>query len=426
VAFPHRLSLAFTTDEDLMVNAEHIRFMCEGERISDWAGEAGRRLGGQTARAAYALLLDQLREAWTSVNAACRRLEHVGSPAVLHLTDQFLLLLERRYARFAIVLVAGPAREEILANVARQLGELRVFFAAFSQNLADRAGRLPYAEQAVFAGERYVNLFTPSMNFLLGEDGGSIPGGIRLGDGGCGGSSPAAGRSGRGILKPSSLAVSFTDPSVSPMTPPRPPPPPPPQSATWPYGVYQPIPPHLVNPYTPTPPPPPAGAAAWHGFGGPLGVTTTGPPAPAYSPPAAPMYSPPAAPAAAGVAIKSEPGGKTTGKGFAGQPMHAYVTGADCAVAPAGTPWMPPCGCANSIVSGPRPGPHATWDCPLRYIAKFGRCPGFLLTGLRDPAQWLPGDILTRAAKDDWLQLIAQHHLKLPREKDAHSPPFHL
>jgi hypothetical protein len=63
VAFPHRLSLAFTTDEDLMVNAEHIRFMCEGERISDWAGEAGRRLGGQTARAAYALLLDQLREA---------------------------------------------------------------------------------------------------------------------------------------------------------------------------------------------------------------------------------------------------------------------------------------------------------------------------------------------------------------------------
>jgi hypothetical protein len=106
--------------------------------------------------------------------------------------------------------------------------------------------------------------------------------------------------------------------------------------------------------------------------------------------------------------------------------MHAYVTGADCAVAPAGTPWMPPCGCANSIISGPRPGPHATWDCPLRYIAKFGRCPGFLLTGLRDPAQWLPGDILTRAAKDDWLQLIAQHHLKLPREKDAHSPPFHL
>ncbi len=178
VAFPHRLSLVFTTDDDLMINAEHIRLLCEGERISDWAGEAGRRLGGHTARAAYTLLLDQLREAWTWVNSASRRLEHVGGPAIQYLIDQFTILLERRYARFAIVLTAGHAREEVLANIARQLGELRTYFAAFSQNMADRAGRLPNAEQAVFAGERYVNLFTPSMKFLLGEDGGPIPGGI--------------------------------------------------------------------------------------------------------------------------------------------------------------------------------------------------------------------------------------------------------
>ncbi len=106
--------------------------------------------------------------------------------------------------------------------------------------------------------------------------------------------------------------------------------------------------------------------------------------------------------------------------------MHAYVTGADCAVAPAGAHWMPPCGCAGSISSGPRPSPHATWDCQLRYIAKYGRCPGYLLTGQRDPSQWLAGDILTRAAKDDWMQFIAQHNLKLPREKEAYPPPFHL
>ena len=141
--------------------------------------------------------------------------------------------------------------------------------------------------------------------------------------------------------------------------------------------------------------------------------------------------SAPAAPAAAGVTIKPEPGSKGTGKGagnggFAGQPMHAYVTGVDCAVVPAGSNWMPPCGCGASIFTGPRPGQHATWDCPLRYIAKFGRCPGFLLTGLRDPAQWLAGDILTRAAKDDWMRFIQQHSLKLPREKDSRPPPFHL
>ncbi len=47
-----------------------------------------------------------------------------------------------RAARFTIVLTAGRVREEILANIARQLAD-------FSQNLADHAGRLPYAEQVV-------------------------------------------------------------------------------------------------------------------------------------------------------------------------------------------------------------------------------------------------------------------------------------
>ena len=51
VAFPHRLSLALTTDEDLMVNAEHICFMCEGECISAAANARGwrMRLDGECA-----------------------------------------------------------------------------------------------------------------------------------------------------------------------------------------------------------------------------------------------------------------------------------------------------------------------------------------------------------------------------------------
>jgi hypothetical protein len=105
-----------------MFNAEHIRLVCDGERISDWAGEPCRPLGGQPAHAAYKALLDDLREVWSSVNSASRRLEHVGSPAIQHLIDQFTILLERRYASFAIVLPAGRVREEILDNVAPQLG----------------------------------------------------------------------------------------------------------------------------------------------------------------------------------------------------------------------------------------------------------------------------------------------------------------
>jgi hypothetical protein len=85
------------------------------------ASPAGCLAGSRRARR-YKALLDELREAWSSDNSASRRLEHVGSPAIQHLIDQFTILLERRYASFAIVLPAGRVREEILDNVAPQLG----------------------------------------------------------------------------------------------------------------------------------------------------------------------------------------------------------------------------------------------------------------------------------------------------------------
>ena len=107
--------------------------------------------------------------------------------------------------------------------------------------------------------------------------------------------------------------------------------------------------------------------------------------------------------------------------------MHGYVTGRDCASAPEGGTWTPPCGCGNhSNAPGYAPGPHATWDCPLRYIARCGFCPGFLHNGLRDPAQWQDAYQLTRAAKDKWVELIGTYNLPLPRERLARPPPFHL
>ncbi len=54
---------------------------------------------------------------------------------------------------------------------------------------------------------------------------------------------------------------------------------------------------------------------------------------------------------------------------------------------------------------GYEPGPHATWDCPHRYIQRYGYCPGFNPDGTKDQAQWLPDNILTRAAKDRWLNV---------------------
>jgi hypothetical protein len=111
---------------------------------------------------------------------------------------------------------------------------------------------------------------------------------------------------------------------------------------------------------------------------------------------------------------------------FLSQPMHPYVSGKDVASAAEGETFTPPCGCGSWGTPGYNPGPHATWDCPLRYIQRYGYCPGFLINGFRDPSQWLPDNTLTRAAKDEWVKLIRQHRLPLPREAAARAPQFHL
>ena len=103
------------------------------------------------------------------------------------------------------------------------------------------------------------------------------------------------------------------------------------------------------------------------------------------------------------------------------------MTGDDCSSVPISEVRKPQCGCANRY--GPayaayRPGLHATWDCPHRYIEKWGSCPGFLRNGQRDPSKWT-GNILTRAAKDEWGAFIAKHSLPLPTGASFRPPPFH-
>jgi hypothetical protein len=107
--------------------------------------------------------------------------------------------------------------------------------------------------------------------------------------------------------------------------------------------------------------------------------------------------------------------------------MHGYVSGRDLAIVPAGHHWQPLCGCRNNAAfAGAPPGPHATWDCPLRYIEKCGHCPGFRADGTKDPAQWAAGgDVITRATRDAWLKLIEEYHLPLPRDAGARAPDFH-
>jgi hypothetical protein len=66
---------------------------------------------------------------------------------------------------------------------------------------------------------------------------------------------------------------------------------------------------------------------------------------------------------------------KVEAPSFVCQPQHAYVTGEDCAVVPANETRKPPCRCASKHGANYRPGAQATWDCPHRYIIRFGFCP---------------------------------------------------
>ena len=422
VACPHRLTFAWSGEYCVDLEAKHLAMVCTCESISDWAGGAGRTLGGSTARAAYLQVHTELLEAWTGITEQVARNEHVGAVSIKAVFDLVEVFLERRYTRYATVLPEGRLREEVLANVARQIDELRDYFVAFNDSLADRCKREPYAERARFAGDRYLALLGPAVAAILyGADGPSSSAARAvLGGGAAAATTPPARRS---IIK--SVAFEPTPPAT-PSGPPAPPAAAPPALASPPAAAWP--------SYPAGPPPyfpgggtfafggpggsfasPPHGSAAWGGY-------AASPPGPAFAPgppaggPASRARAPP---------VKTEPGaGAEEEKPYLGQPQHGYVSGTDCASVPANEVRRPACGCLNHKLSYV-PGLHATWDCPLRYIDQCGHCPGFNLDGSRDPAQW-QGDNLTRAAKQAWIALIAENKLTVPKARGARAPLFHL
>jgi hypothetical protein len=138
VACPHRLTFAWSGDDGVGLEAQHLAMVCTCENLSDWSGQAGRGVGGSSARSAFIALQTELRDAWLSLRGQIARDEHVGAPVISAIFDLLQVYLDRRYARYALVLPPGRLREEVLANVARQSDELRGYFAAFNQSLADR------------------------------------------------------------------------------------------------------------------------------------------------------------------------------------------------------------------------------------------------------------------------------------------------
>jgi hypothetical protein len=145
------------------------------------------------------------------------------------------------------------------------------------------------------------------------------------------------------------------------------------------------------------PPPPPQHAWAFPGAQAAMPVAAHAPaPAPAPVPPPAPAPTyvpppvPPHAPRAAAPARAQPPGG------FIGRPIAPLIVGNDIGI---DIPGGRPCVCP---VAAAFPGrSHRPFECPIRFHAVFGRCPGWTAAGARIPAAW-NGEDLTPACRAEW------------------------
>jgi hypothetical protein len=409
--FVHRLKLAYRDDDRLAADSRVLAALLGCERLSDYAGPSAASLGGNGARAEFRSVYSETDDAWQLCARGIRDGQTLSSIASGAFAAQVNLLMERRYDRFVRILPAGPPRDEILANTYRQIGEVADYIRDFDTDLMRRASKLPYAEQPRFVGERFLSAYTACMAVFLDTATGPVPGGIVLSD------LPAYGSGAPAPVRPS--APKSSKPPPTPASP-QPAPAPPPQYL--PPSSHPPLPPFLSWPAFAPPPgfsPTPTAGGGGHGGGGAGGL-----PGPFASP-----HSAPPTPAAKGK-VKGEPlsgkaaARKAAGLPFCAQPHHAWTAGADLANQPAGGgSRLPGCHCGNQGIASYSPGPHATWDCPLRYVKIFGFCPGFLPSGLRDLSQW-QGDTLTRAAKDAWAAFIDFEELPLPTGDWARAPNF--
>jgi hypothetical protein len=131
-------------------------------------------------------------------------------------------------------------------------------------------------------------------------------------------------------------------------------------------------------------------------------------PPPAYFPPAPPpaFYGTPPAALPPPPAHRQTPQTPTPPGAFStpfvGKPVSALIIGNNFGLAN-----LPPgrcCPCAITRVYASRT--HRTFECPLKYWAARGACPGWTATGDRIPASW-NGDDITPACQAEWRAFAA-------------------
>ena len=182
----------------------------------------------------------------------------------------------------------------------------------------------------------------------------------------------------RGALEPDKLEKT-ADSMLAPAVPSTPAPAPIPAAVTGPPPAQPhpwPLPPHLALPPAP-------GFPAFLGW--PPGGPHPGVPPVAPTPPPAPLLPPGTTP----------PGPRPAA--FVGKPISVLICGRNFGFAVQSQ--SRPCSCA---IFRAFPGSvHYPFECPLKYHAQRGSCPGWTNTGQRIPASW-SGDDITPACQAEW------------------------
>ena len=92
------------------------------------------------------MILRELPRHSAEVVEAVRVDRNINTVTIYCIEKNILLLLDRRYARFAVVFPPGEVREEVLANTARQCAEVRTLIIEFTRDLNHRGAALSYED----------------------------------------------------------------------------------------------------------------------------------------------------------------------------------------------------------------------------------------------------------------------------------------
>ena len=444
-AWVHRLSFIYGADNTLDTDAANLARLVRGETRGDFVKN---KVTQHRSLESYEEHLKELRERFQRVADA---LDDGHLPGETEVGDVFHSLLAAYSRRFIAMRRAlrsgGDAASEVLANTARQYNEVGTFFKRFRADLGARSRNVKdYHKRFQFIGGRLDALLRPIVQSVLemeayepSKDALSLERRTSRAEKPAAPPSPAPKRARSEAPPPAPAAVlapplaggqlsyQIAPPAYGlPVAAPPQYAQPPSQYAQPPWGhpLLSPSGTALAAQAAPSLPPPPYQAST---PGGPaLAASRTVAASPVAATPLASTgkrgqglkvhfdasaggssgrtSAGSVGKGASGAAVKEEFSPET---GFVGLPAHPWVCGTNGAPPmPDGVQaYHPQCRCSRVLNF---PGPHATWDCPLRYFSRRGSCPGFLPSGHRDPSAW-NGDEITAETKQLWRRFVSAH-----------------